>query len=213
MSVDSLRLRVREATSPDASEITELSGQVVTVSRDRVGSILVLDRDRSGEFMAGAFVVSVAAGLAGFLRLPGGARERSGRRRAIVGYALLAAQLGAAGCATSRAAGPAERDIVSVAFAEPRTMTAPSGEEIHLLSLVGRIERDSMHVRFVRVADATEVDGRSTAPLVGARIRIGEYGPEAVSVLRRDRSRRTLAVVAGIPTLAFLVGIVLGRAQ
>lgn len=69
VSVDSLRLRVREATSPDASEITELSGQVVTVSRDRVGSILVLDRDRSGEFMAGAFVVSVAAGLAGFLWL------------------------------------------------------------------------------------------------------------------------------------------------
>lgn len=69
VSVDSLRLRVREATSPDASEIAELSGQVVTVGRDRVGSILVLDRDRSGEFMAGAFVVLVAAGLAGFLWL------------------------------------------------------------------------------------------------------------------------------------------------
>ena len=66
VSVDSLRLRVHEATSPDASEIPELSGQVVTVGRDRVGSILVLDRDRSGEFMAGAFVVWVAAGLAGF---------------------------------------------------------------------------------------------------------------------------------------------------
>jgi hypothetical protein len=92
-------------------------------------------------------------------------------------------------------------------------VTAPSGEELYLLSLVGRIQRDSMHVTFVRVADATEVDARSTARLVGERFRIGAYGPGKVSVLRRDDSRTTLAVVAGVPALAFLVGFVIGRAQ
>lgn len=65
VSEDSVRVRVHEATASDRGTVPELTGRVVTVGRDRVGSILVLDRDPSGEFMAGAVVVWVVASLLG----------------------------------------------------------------------------------------------------------------------------------------------------
>ena len=63
VSADSLRLRIDTATSADGAVIAELIGEVVTVGRDRVASILVLDRDHSGEVMAGAVAVWVVASL------------------------------------------------------------------------------------------------------------------------------------------------------
>lgn len=130
--------------------------------------------------------------------------------RAAIACLVLAAQLWVGACASvGPVSSPSKRDLVSVAFAEPRQVRSEPGETFLLRSLVGDVERISADTVFLRIADATEVGGRSTAPLLGERVTV--LSSEArLTVVDADASGVIMATTLLATLAALVAGALLG---
>lgn len=139
-------------------------------------------------------------GEAGHAILPG---------RAVVACMALAAQLWVGACASVGPVSPSKRDLVSVAFAEPRQVRSKPGDTFLLRSLIGDVERLAGDTVFLRIADATEVEGRRTDPLLGLRVTV--LRSEArLTVVDADTSGVIVATTLLATLGAFLAGALLG---
>jgi hypothetical protein len=131
-----------------------------------------------------------------------------GPRTLFAAAALLILQSALSGCAARGTGTPAKRDIVSVAYAEPRALTGDTGEEVAVRSVVGSVEEVYPGSFLLRVDDATAVNGATATLLAGRAITVSGHGNARVTVVRADTSTRDRAFVFGLPALAFLAGFV-----
>jgi len=130
--------------------------------------------------------------------------------RAVVACLALAAQLWVGACASvGRVSSPSKRDLVSVAFAEPRQVRSEPGDTFLLRSLIGDVERLAGDTVFLRIADATEVEGRRTDPLLGLRVTV-RRSEARLTVVEGDTSGVIMATTLLATLGAFLAGALLG---